>query len=154
MHTQTFKLLQLTGQLLIGNYNSIKLGLADHLLCQESPQAGKISGWQDSGSRAGAVEEKTGNSCAFSAGGRWEGESQLHEAHFVFPAQGECIPPQPSGGELSRSREGEALIRPGSMKQNELRSQESKAWWFLSEGKSTGSQQHCGSKGSPLLEGL
>jgi len=73
MHTQTFKLLQLTGQLLIGNYNSIKLGLADHLLCQESPEAGKISGWQDSGSCAGAVEEKTtGNSCAFSVreGGR------------------------------------------------------------------------------------
>lgn len=69
MHTQTFKLLQLTGQLLIGNYNSIKLGLADHLLCQESPEAGKISGWQDPGSCVGAVEEKTtGNSCAFSAG--------------------------------------------------------------------------------------
>lgn len=83
MHTQTFKLLQLTGQLLIGNYNSIKLGLADHLLCQESPQAGKISGWQDPGSCVGAVEEKTGNSCAFSAEEGERKNCNHLKTHFV-----------------------------------------------------------------------
>lgn len=104
MHTQTFKLPQLTGQLLIGNYNSIKLGLADHLLCQESPQAGKISGWQDPGSRAGAVEEKTGNSCAFSAG---EGGRENRS----------CMKPTlsslPGGNASHHSRQEESSAGPG-----------------------------------------
>lgn len=125
MHTQTFKLLQLTGQLLIGNYNSIKLGLADHLLCQESPQAGKISGWQDPGSCVGAVEEKTGNSCAFSAE---EGERKncnhlkTHSIglHPTRALRRKAQQDQKEGGsDQTRNREVEWVLLPGmSVKQS------------------------------------
>lgn len=114
MHTQTFKLLQLTGQLLIGNYNSIKLGLADHLLCQESPEAGKIS-------CARAVEEKTpGNSCAFSA--REGGEGQLHLLENLLSSLSRGAASYKNLLEESSAAPGmgETVIRPGSMQQYEL----------------------------------
>lgn len=147
MHTQTFKLLQLTGQLLIGNYNSIKLGLADHLLCQESPQAGKISGWQDPGSCVGAVEEKTGNSCAFSAE---EGERKncnrlkTHSIglHPTRALRRKAQQDQKEGGsDQTRNREVEWVLLPGmSVKQSLMIP--------VGRGKACGAGwlQQCGSK--------